>query len=1388
MHYIYSQSVEVGAMLRAWDRLLCSLEKGQSVSTAQLLETARQACLQKAIPMPELDNDPLGELDEVALCTAELIGAQLTGTRLNTSFESINNIASCNIALDREGLEHLLESLRLLRRDIEGPRKHFLSSQWRDLGILNQAYMHVDIMVRFIDSAWMGEIDKSVLERYFHAHSSDHSGAPHINVYASPEISSGDVSDNYGPDSFAGGADLRSATHTPAVNTTPENSDIRLEKSVASDDDNDLSSTAERYLRDCRADDEDESFYREYENSFADSEIREQDELQVRQDLERKERDAEAPACRADGHPDPEVHENFSATAAAATTAAAAPADAARASAAQVSGQSYAHSQGHAAATSDECAVSSDSADSDAALCEVSADTSAQQLRSSASGDDKSPALEAINAAEELNISQHEQSVVGLEVSQKAAMEASRAALRAADERSYDAPATSYRSDLSVAQAGEDDVEAGDADAEAVAAAMTAQATERAAAEDAGNVSNGGNAWSGLSSFGGAGGSGGSDGTDLTGGGFDDDESDDEVQPVFYKGKRKDPVSRFIYRYASTTLSRWAFNCVFTVLSMLFAIMAFKGALSAISYDKLTDIGQLAEATIVSVEDQYIHQKESRNIDRVEHHFQEIIEFNLPDGKPFRTVLLFDGRRSISDVRPVGTTIDVLYTPDDPSVVMHANNVTPMWLSLLMLLGGLTGMSYCTWLTMRLMRNALEYDRLQAFISSISMILILAVGAAGTYRIFGVDLYWFCPAAAPSDIKYDVHADAMVNVSDGRPFTGRLRTLKDGLFILSTYEDGLRQGTEYIYLGANMVGFYNYSNDNLEGPFQSVDKFGNIEVSGSYRNNHLDGEWTKYDSVTGRVVTTGRWLWGAREGLWTFYRSDGTLYCTENYSSDLLNGAYTEYNPKGGVMLESNYIKDVATGISTRYWPNGNKLYQVSLENGLAHGPFQAFYADGTMLLNGSMHYGSWRTPPQVFSHKGIELSASEKRSYRKSRDKELCTIKRAIAMDFNLTFEEVSSANSIYHFRVGSNVFKWDDAQMSETRRSIENMHSGQEYNFFVQPGRAMAPSSQASKDSPADYARDSASEQHRRGAFDPEAVSRTPKSAPDAPGQAPAHAVTPAPGLAVTQAPAQAVPPAPAQADALDQAEAPAAPGAASAMTGNQTSADMTGSEDCVECAQRNGSSGPAPSGAHDAALSSQGIVMPDTIKELAIQERQCLENAYINREDQDWAEGYSSVGSDARLDHSQYEKQRTLTPHMPVHDHETVRDHDYDEVNHESVPFDRVIEGLTLLALHRWCGEDVAGIPLVSLPDDEGMDFGSGMHSGTAFAWLRYPDGYTITVSVEKADLDLRPLEIKGFHASELNFDIYSLVLKARKTFMKNHPEAGQFSLKVQYHHSH
>ena len=506
MHYIYSQSVEVGAMLRAWDRLLCSLEKGQSVSTAQLLETARQACLQKAIPMPELDNDPLGELDELALCTAELIGAQLTGTRLNTSFESINNIASCNIALDREGLEHLLESLRLLRRDIEGPRKHFLSSQWRDLGILNQAYMHVDIMVRFIDSAWMGEIDKSVLERYFHAHSSDHSGAPHINVYASPEISSGEVSDNYGPDSFAGGADLRSATHTLAVNTTPENSDIRLEKPVASDDDNDLSSTAERYLRDCRADDEDESFYREYENSFADSEIREQDELQARQDLERKERDAEAAARRADGHPAPEIQENCSATAAAATAAAAAPADAARASAAQVSGLSYAHSQGHAAATSDECAASSDSADSDAALCEVSADTSAQQLRSSArryqSGDDKSPALEAINAAEELNISQHEQSVVGLDVSQKAAMEASRAAHRAADERSYDAPATSYRNDLTVAQAGEDDVEAG-----------------------------------------GAGGSGGADGTVLTGGGFDDDESDDEVQPVFYKGKRKDPVT-----------------------------------------------------------------------------------------------------------------------------------------------------------------------------------------------------------------------------------------------------------------------------------------------------------------------------------------------------------------------------------------------------------------------------------------------------------------------------------------------------------------------------------------------------------------------------------------------------------------------------------------------------------------------------------------------------------------------------------------------------------------------------------------------------------------------------------------------------------------------------
>ncbi len=315
---------------------------------------------------------------------------------------------------------------------------------------------------------------------------------------------------------------------------------------------------------------------------------------------------------------------------------------------------------------------------------------------------------------------------------------------------------------------------------------------------------------------------------------------------------------------------------------------------------------------------------------------------------------------------------------------------------------------------------------------------------------FEDNLHWLYSAASEDEVYYNDQMQLLADKKSNKPYSGLVRTLHNGIFTISEYDNGLKDGTEYIYVAAEPVGYFNYSNGKLDGEYQSIDEYGRLDSRGTYRAGHLDGSWVKYEAVKGKIAAKGQWLWGAKEGTWTFYRADGSKYCVEHYSQDLLNGMYYEYGPLGQLILKTNYVKDVAHGQITRYWPNGTKLYEATLENGIADGLFNVYYADGTIFVSGTMKYGRWYTPPRVFNHRGIELNSAQKRLYRKSKDKQISTIKRAIAVDYNLTFDEVGLATSMYKFRIGSDAF---NQIVYDLANEYNQTQLAQDFNYFKVP-----------------------------------------------------------------------------------------------------------------------------------------------------------------------------------------------------------------------------------------------------------------------------------------------------------------------------------------------
>lgn len=103
---------------------------------------------------------------------------------------------------------------------------------------------------------------------------------------------------------------------------------------------------------------------------------------------------------------------------------------------------------------------------------------------------------------------------------------------------------------------------------------------------------------------------------------------------------------------------------------------------------------------------------------------------------------------------------------------------------------------------------------------------------------------------------------------------------------------------------------------------------GNIESVGYLRNNKKNGKAQSF-YINGVLKEEGEWVDDKQEGVWNYYRDDGSLSAIVNFKNDTQDGVSTFYNPNKLVNEESVFVAGLLNGVTKKYYDNG-RLKEVS--------------------------------------------------------------------------------------------------------------------------------------------------------------------------------------------------------------------------------------------------------------------------------------------------------------------------------------------------------------------------------------------------------------------------------------------------------------------------
>ncbi|MBL57599.1 MAG: hypothetical protein CMP61_10445 [Flavobacteriales bacterium] len=100
---------------------------------------------------------------------------------------------------------------------------------------------------------------------------------------------------------------------------------------------------------------------------------------------------------------------------------------------------------------------------------------------------------------------------------------------------------------------------------------------------------------------------------------------------------------------------------------------------------------------------------------------------------------------------------------------------------------------------------------------------------------------------------------------------------------------------------------------------------------------------------------------GNKWGNWQFYSENGILILEINYKNNKRNGEFVRYNGVTGKMLEKGaYLDDLKNGSFTKWYNNSAKRVEGSYRKGMKNGLWSYYFknAPGTVRLTGNFKEG----------------------------------------------------------------------------------------------------------------------------------------------------------------------------------------------------------------------------------------------------------------------------------------------------------------------------------------------------------------------------------------------------------------------------------------------
>ena len=150
------------------------------------------------------------------------------------------------------------------------------------------------------------------------------------------------------------------------------------------------------------------------------------------------------------------------------------------------------------------------------------------------------------------------------------------------------------------------------------------------------------------------------------------------------------------------------------------------------------------------------------------------------------------------------------------------------------------------------------------------------------------------PAAMQAQKEYPIEQVSVINVGDGRMLYRDLKTEKpldgdrriiDGYhsaYIQAEFKDGFYNGKYAVYEYNKLVGNGAYNEGRKNGVFSFYDSEGRVKEEKSYKEGKLDGAHRTY-YTTGKLEREVNYRNGKQDGKELSYDSDGTLRKDHNY-------------------------------------------------------------------------------------------------------------------------------------------------------------------------------------------------------------------------------------------------------------------------------------------------------------------------------------------------------------------------------------------------------------------------------------------------------------------------------------------------------------------------